>query len=342
MAFKRSAVRSRSSPPYKKMNLKEICLPISRELEELEKTLASHLISKFPFIDGVVNYVIHNGGKRLRPLLTILSSKMGGYQGAHSISIGAAIEFMHTASLLHDDVVDNANLRRGRPTINIKWGNQVCVLVGDFFYCRAMDILVKQGDMKILRVVTDAITTTTEGEIFEIIKSNDPATTEDDYLKIISYKTAALIGSACQAGAILGSISEDFELALKDYGQYLGMAFQLMDDVLDYTSTEEEFGKANGTDLREGKLTLPLIVALKKSTENEATFIKNALMGDVLEKTAFNQVFELISKYDGINETTKLAQSYVQKAKDKLTKFKPSIERDALLNIADYVVLRRN
>ncbi len=324
------------------MDLKEICLPIAQELNELEKVLTQNLSSRVSFVENVVGYVIQNGGKRLRPILTLLSAKLSGYQGRDAIAIGAAIEFMHTASLLHDDVIDNAPLRRGRETTNRKWGNHVCVLVGDFFYCRAMDILVKQGDLKVLRVVTDAVTVTTEGEIFEITKNNDPTTSEDDYLKIITSKTAALMGSACQAGAILGHLSEDFESALKYFGLYLGIAFQLMDDVLDYTSSVEEFGKASGTDLREGKLTLPLIVALKKSSEIETQIIRNALITDTLEKPIFEQVLKIIHKYDGASETIRMAESYIQKAKDKLSPFKPSLEKETLLTIANYVVLRKN
>lgn len=324
------------------MDLRDICLPIQHEVEQLEKVIYGSLSSEVPFIESVVEYVIRNGGKRLRPVLTILSAKLSGYRGQASISLGAAVEFMHTASLLHDDVIDNAPLRRGRVSINKKWGNHVSVLVGDFFYCRAMDILVRHGDLNVLRVITDAVTTTTEGEIFEITKSNDLATNRDDYLKIISGKTAALIGAACQTGAILGNVSEEFEQALKKFGFNLGLAFQLMDDVLDYTSCEEEFGKASGADLKEGKLTLPLILVLDRCSESEQQTVKNALIADTIEISHFKEVLKIIEKYDGAVETTRLAKSYIQKAKEKLDPFKPSLEKDTLMTIADYVVLRKN
>lgn len=324
------------------MDLKDICIPIKREVNELDRIMQSNLHSPIPFVEDVVHYVTDNGGKRLRPVLTILAAKLSGYEGEAAISLGVAIEFMHTATLLHDDVIDRAMLRRGRASINKKWGNHISVLVGDFFYCRAMDILVKHGDLRVLRVITDAITTTTEGEIFEITKSNNLTTTEDDYLQIIHGKTAALIGAACHTGGILGRLSENYEQALKNFGVNLGIAFQMIDDVLDYTSDEFTFGKTQGIDLREGKLTLPLILVLKRTTEEEKGIIKNALVADEIEESLFGQVTKIIQKYDGIRETNKLAQSYVQKAKDSLMPFKPTLEKETLMAITDYVVLRHN
>ena len=205
-----------------------------------------------------------------------------------------------------------------------------------------MDILVKHKDFKVLKVITDAITSTTEGEIFEITKSNDLTTTEDDYIKIIIGKTAILIGAACQTGAILGNVSEEFELALKKFGMNIGIAFQLMDDVLDYVSSEKEFGKTNGIDLKEGKLTLPLLVALKKCSEEEGQIIKKTLMVDELEPELFKKVLDIVQRYDGLRHTQMLAKKYVQEAQAALSPFKPSLEKDALMAIADYVIVRKN
>ncbi len=324
------------------MDLKEICLPVQKEITSLERVMADHLRSEVPFVQSVADYVVQNGGKRLRPILTILGARLSGYQGDASVALGAAIEFMHTATLLHDDVIDNAGLRRGRLSTNAKWGNHVSVLVGDFFYCRAMDILVKHKDFKVLKVITDAITSTTEGEIFEITKSNDLTTTEDDYIKIIIGKTAILIGAACQTGAILGNVSEEFEFALKKFGMNIGIAFQLMDDVLDYVSSEKEFGKTNGIDLKEGKLTLPLLVALKKCSDEEGQIIKKTLMVDELDPELFKKVLEIVQRYDGLRHTQLLAKKYVQEAQAALSPFKPSLEKDALMAIADYVIVRKS
>ncbi len=248
---------------------------------------------------------------------------------------------MHTASLLHDDVIDSAPMRRGRETTNRKWGNQVSVLVGDFFYCRAMDILVRHGDTKVLRVVTDAVTILTEGEILEITKSNDFQTTQEDYLRIITGKTASLIGAACQCGAILGGVSEEFEHSLKRFGLNLGIAFQLVDDVLDYTAAVEEFGKVNGTDLREGKLTLPLILAISRSTEKDRSIIRKALITDNTSPKEFVEVLRIVEECEGIRDTIKMARGYVDRATLGLASFKPSLEKETLQRIADYVISRK-
>lgn len=310
-------------------------------MAQLEAVLAEHLKSNVPFVQGVVDYVVANGGKRIRPILTLLSAKLSGYQGDAALKLGCSLEFMHTATLLHDDVIDNADLRRGRLSTNSKWGNQVGVLVGDFFYCRAMDILVAQGNFKILKVVTDAISVTTEGEIFEVTKSNDPSATEAEYMKIITDKTAVLMAAACQVGGILAQVSDDFEQSLRRFGLNLGIAFQLMDDMLDYTSPTEEFGKTNGTDLREGKLTLPLIIALKKCNTAEAQLIRQTIIADEIPAENFKPVLEIINRYDGVRETQAMAKSYIQKAQDALSIFKPSLERETLQTIADFVIHRR-
>ncbi|MBX7147992.1 polyprenyl synthetase family protein [bacterium] len=324
------------------MDIKEICIPIAADIKHLDEFMSASLVSKVPFVQGVVEYVIQNGGKRLRPILTILSSKVCGARDDSGVRVGAAIEFLHTASLLHDDVIDNAQIRRGKKSANNNWGNQVSVLVGDFFYCRAMDILVNQGSLKVLRVITDAVTTTTEGEIFEITKTNDVELTEADYMKIIDGKTAALIAASCQAGGILGGASEELQLSLYKFGHYVGLAFQLMDDILDYTADEKEFGKVNGGDLKEGKLTLPLIAAMKKSNNEERHFIKNILLSTSMKPEDFSRVLDLIKKYDGIQETIILAKSYVSKAKESLDYLRPSLEKEALINIADYITERRH
>jgi octaprenyl-diphosphate synthase len=322
------------------MDLQQILLPVKKEIEEFEASMLGLLTSEVPFVQSVCEYVLKNGGKRIRPILTVLAAKMTGCRTQDSYRMGACIEFIHTASLLHDDVVDNASIRRGRVSANAKWGNHVSVLVGDFLYCRGSQLLTSQGDLRILKVVTDAITVTTEGEVFEITKSLDVATSEQDYLQIIRAKTAILMAAACQVGAILGNVDNEFEKALSQYGFNLGMAFQLADDVLDYTSSEEVFGKANGIDLQEGKLTLPLIIALRKADTLEAQTIKKAIMGEKLEKQIFRDVMMIINKYSGFTETYARAQAFIDAAKDALKPFRSSIEKDILLSVADYVIAR--
>ena len=242
---------------------------------------------------------------------------------------------------MHDDVIDNAKVRRGKTSANAKWGNHVSVLVGDFFYSRASQMLIEHGDLKILKVMADCTTITTEGEVFEILKSSDINTSQEDYLKIIESKTAYLFSAACQIGGILGGVSDYFEKALKDYGFNLGMVFQLADDVLDYTSSEDVFGKAEGVDLREGKLTLPLILSLKRATPEEVQVLKNAVLAESVDHATFSQVRQIIMKYDGFKDTLELAQDYIMRAKESLSPFKASLEKDMLLSLADYVIDRK-
>ncbi|MBF0104820.1 MAG: polyprenyl synthetase family protein [Deltaproteobacteria bacterium] len=320
--------------------LHNILIPFQKQISELEGTLLSLLDSEVPFVRSVAEYILKNGGKRLRPVLTVISAKMSGFSGIQAYKMGGCIEFIHTASLLHDDVVDNAKIRRGQTSVNAKWGNHVSVLVGDFFYSRASQLLTEQANLKILKVVTDCITALTEGEVLEIVTNSNHKTTREEYLTIIKNKTALLFSAACEVGGLLGGVSNNFQEALKEYGYHLGMAFQLADDVLDYTSSEEVFGKAMGVDLQEGKLTLPLITALGFASEAEALVIKNALLGKRLEHELFLEVKNIIKKYNGFELTFELARDHINKAKQSLTPFRDSIEKDILLTIADYVVTR--
>ncbi len=324
------------------MTLEEICLPIKSDLQGIEKVIQAKCASSFPFVTHVAEYVARNGGKRLRPILCLLSSRLAGASGPETIDCAAAMEFFHTATLMHDDVIDDADIRRGKQSANSRWGNQVSVLVGDFFYCRASSLLVGTGNMRIIRLITNVMRITTEGEILEISKSNDLQTTEEDYLSIVEQKTAVLIGASCEIGGILGNISEEFLSALRSYGLSVGCAFQLADDILDYISDPNQFGKTRGTDLREGKLTLPLIIALSRATEPEKRLIKDALIAERLEENHFKEIVSVIEKYGGLKGTHTRAQKFVAQAKESLSLFKPSIEREALLSLADYVIERQN
>lgn len=324
------------------MSLGNILIPLQKEMVDLERVMKDLLKSQVPFVQSVAEYIIDNGGKRVRPLLTILCARLCGYHGEDAYRMGSCIEFVHTASLLHDDVIDNAKLRRGKPSANAKWGNHVSVLVGDFFYCRASQLLTGQGNLHILKVVTDAITTLTEGEVLEITKNMDLNTSVEDYLTIIKNKTAVLFAAACQIGGILGNVSDDNQRALMEYGLNLGMAFQLADDALDYTSEQDVFGKENGIDLQEGKITLPLIHAIQKSTPQEIQFIRDSLMAEHLDRAALLKISNIIQKYNGFTETYQLAENYTHRAREAILPFRHSLEKDMLLHIADFVVTRNN
>lgn len=323
------------------MNLEEICLPIKQDLAEVESVIQSHTASSVSYVTSIAEYVIKNGGKRLRPMLCLFASRLAGATGPKVIDCAAAMEFFHTATLMHDDVIDNAKIRRGKVSTNNRWGNQVAVLVGDFFYCQASSLLVGTGNLKIINVVTKAMLATTEGEILEISKSNDLGTAEEDYLKIVTDKTAVLMATSCAIGGILGNVSEEYVSALGEYGRSLGVAFQLADDVLDYISDEDHFGKAKGTDLREGKLTLPLIAALRLCNNDERRLIKDVLIAESLDDMRLREVISIINKYGGIDSTLDLARSYVQKATSALHPFKPSMEKEALNALASFVIDRK-
>ncbi len=322
------------------LNLEEICLPIKQDLIEVEQVIQNHLNSTVPFVTDVAEYVIRNGGKRLRPALCLFTSGLAGANGQKVFDCAAAMEFFHTATLMHDDVIDNAKLRRGKTSANAQWGNHVSVLVGDFFYCQASSLLVGTGNLKIINLITQAMLATTEGEILEISKSNDLSTSEEDYLKIITAKTAVLIKASCEIGGILANISEEYIAAMGQYGKNLGIAFQLADDVLDYISEEEKFGKMRGTDLKEGKLTLPLIVALRHCKDAERRLIQDTLIANSTEEGRLREIISIINQYGGIDYTLKLANSFIDKAKEALTPFKTSIEKEALLSLTSYVIDR--
>ncbi len=322
------------------MSLAPYALPVAKELEEVETILSATLTSDVSLVTQVVQYIIQNGGKRFRPLLTLLAAKISGCQNGAAPRLAAAMEMIHTASLLHDDVVDDAGLRRGKPSAKAKWGNSVSILVGDFFWCKMSEIVINHGCLRTLKVVTETITKTTEAEILEITRHSDLAVDEETYLKIIRGKTAVLLSACCQIGAILGGVSENYEEGLKRYGQDLGIAFQLTDDILDYVSEESAFGKHKGGDLREGKLTFPLIVALKSADLQESKLIKDALLAGHIEGEKFKAILEIIERYNGIEKTRELARVYVARAKSHLDGFKPSLEKESLTGLADYAIVR--
>jgi len=273
--------------------------------------------------------------------LLLLSSRLCGYGGNLHIQMASLIEFIHTATLLHDDVVDRAELRRGIKSANTIWGDEACVLVGDFLFTKSFSLMVNAGNWKILQVVSEATTLMAEGELAELIKTNDVDLQEEDYLSIIRRKTAYLISAATQIGAILAGISHEKEGAMAEFGMDLGIAFQLIDDLLDYTSKEEEFGKKIGIDLQEGKITLPLILALTRCTEAERMSIRKKVETRPLTKEAFFEVVKIIERYRGIEDTRGRAQGYVDRAKERLNLFPPSKEREALDAMADYILERK-
>ncbi len=314
---------------------------ITQELEKVDEEFRKNLRSNVPIISAIGEYLLLSGGKRFRPMLLLLSAKLCGYEGDHHISMASLIEFIHTATLLHDDVVDRAELRRGSLSANSIWGNEACVLVGDFLFTKCFSLMVENGNRKILHTISTSTTLMAEGELEELIRTNDLSLKEESYLSIIARKTAALISAATQIGAILGNASEEREGALSKFGMDVGIAFQLIDDNLDYTSKEEEFGKKIGIDLQDGKITLPLIFTLNQCTQEEGAFIRETVQSHPITKEAFFRVVKIIEGYRGIPYTWEKAKGYVEKAKEHLHLFPNSKEKEALCALADYVLERR-
>ncbi len=314
---------------------------IGDDLEKVDQEFKKNLKSDVPIISAIGEHLLLSGGKRYRAKLLLLSAKLCGYEGDRHISMASLIEFIHTATLLHDDVVDRAELRRGIHSANSIWGNEASVLVGDFLFTKCFSLMVENGNWRILQAIARATTIMAEGELEELIKTNDLSLTEEGYLSVIARKTASLISAATQIGAILGNVSKEREEALANFGMDVGIAFQLIDDNLDYTSKEEEFGKKIGIDLQDGKITLPLIFALSHCSEEERERVRTTVESQPITKEAFFRVVEIIEKYRGIDYASSKAKGYVERAKKHLHLFPHSKEKEALCAMADYVLERR-
>jgi len=313
---------------------------IGEDLKLVEQQFRKDLQSDVPLIRKVGEYVLSSGGKRVRPALLLLAARLSDYAGDKAVPLASVIEFIHTATLLHDDVVDSATLRRGLASANTLWGNEASVLVGDFLFSKSFSLMVNVGSLDILRVLSDATTVIAEGEVMQLLCTGELDLTEERYIKVVRSKTAILMSAACEAGAILGAAEQSQQQALADFGMDLGIAFQLMDDILDYTATEEEFGKCIGHDLEEGKITLPLIHTLKQCSDSERAIIAAVIEKDEMSLDDFRAVSGIVKQYGGIAYTVEAALCYINRCKSHLDLFAPSPVHDALLSLSEYIVTR--
>ncbi len=313
---------------------------IGEDLKLVEEQFRIDLQSDVPLIRKVGEYVLSSGGKRVRPALLLLASRLSGYTANKAVPLASVIEFIHTATLLHDDVVDSASLRRGIASANTLWGNEASVLVGDFLFSKSFSLMVNVGSLDILRVLSDATTVIAEGEVMQLLCTGELDLTEEKYTDVVRSKTAILMSAACEAGALLGAAPTNLQQALADFGMDLGIAFQLMDDILDYVATEEDFGKSIGHDLEEGKITLPLIHTLRQCSESEREVISAVVEQDEMSLDDFRAVSSLVKQYGGIAYTIEIARFYVNRCKNHLAVFAPSPVREALLDLSEYVVTR--
>ncbi|OIQ01362.1 MAG: octaprenyl diphosphate synthase [Syntrophobacteraceae bacterium CG2_30_61_12] len=329
-------------PVYSASGLKAVITArIRPDLERIEAEIQQHLDSSVPLIGVVGSHIIRSGGKRLRPLLMILSARMCGYQGRGDAALAVVFEFLHAASLLHDDVVDNAEVRRKQPAANTIWGNPAAVLVGDFLYSKSILMTVGHGNPRILEVLTDTTTKMAEGEVLQLIHADDLELDEAAYLEVIIRKTAVLISAACRIGAIFGGADSSREQALYRYGHHLGIAFQLIDDLLDYTGSATELGKPVGNDLQEGKATLPLIYAMANADEADRVRLRTRFSADRIDEQDFRTVRQIVELRGGLDYTRRQAVHHLTEAKAALSVFPDQPSKETLQMIADYVLHRR-
>jgi len=323
------------------LNFDQAVRIVEEELKAVETGLAKNFFSEIVMIPTVSRYLISSGGKRFRPLLLLLGSRLCGYCGPRAVPLASSIEFIHTATLLHDDVVDRAFLRRGMASANSVWGDGASVLVGDFLLSKSFSMIVQDGNLRILGVVSNATTRMAEGEVMQLIKTGNPETTEEDYKYVVINKTAVLISAACQIGGILGEVSPEREKALGDFGINLGIGFQLMDDILDYNSEEETLGKSIGKDLSEGKVTLPLIHTLRACPPADKERVMGVITNQNRQEDDLRYVMDVVHRCAGIDYTVKRAEGYIDQARMCLSPFPPSQEKEALLAIAEYTLRRK-
>jgi len=320
------------------MQLEEIRALVTADLQRVDQTIVQRLASDIVLVNQVSQYIIGAGGKRLRPLSVVLAARACGHQGQKHVPAAAIIEFIHTATLLHDDVVDGSDLRRGRNTANHVFGNEASVLVGDYLYSRSFQMMVELGDLRIQEVMANATNTIAEGEVLQLMNAHDPETTEQRYLEVIYRKTAKLFEAGAQMAAILSGAPREIEQSMVEYGRHLGTAFQLVDDVLDYKATAEELGKNLGDDLAEGKPTLPVIYALAHAPAAEAARLRAAIETGGIDD--LDQITRLIETSGGLEYTAQMARREKELAVEALGGLPASNYRNALVSLADFAVAR--
>ncbi len=314
---------------------------VKDDLDDIENALVNNLNPYLDLVSEVAGHILFSGGKRLRPLLMVLSARICGYNGVYEKTFSTALEYLHAATLLHDDVVDEASLRRGKPVAHSKWGSPITILVGDYLLARALSISAGTGRLRVVKILAGLTENMSQGEVHQLMRKGDINLTEAEYKEVIRRKTAMLFEAACRVSAVIADATEEQETALSKYGYNLGIAFQMADDLFDYTLQTSDFGKEVGADLREGKLTLPVIYALQQAPSDDRDKMINIVQDQNFSKADFRTLTELLKKYGGLTYTRKMAASYIDTAKKALAVFDPSPTKDTMLDIAEYVLTRR-
>jgi octaprenyl-diphosphate synthase len=321
-------------------SLEPLMTLVATDMNGVNAVILERMQSKVALIPELAGHLIAGGGKRMRPMLTLASAALLGYPGTRHHKLAAAVEFIHTATLLHDDVVDGSGMRRGKQTANLIWGNPASVLVGDFLFSRAFELMVEDGSLKVLRILSHASAVIAEGEVEQLTAQRRIETDEEQYLTIISAKTAALFAAACRVAPVIAEADEEAELALESYGKNLGIAFQLTDDVIDYASDAATMGKDFGDDFRDGKMTLPVILAYARGNEAERSFWREAISGGRVSDSDLAHAAGLLRSSDALSETLERARHYGRRAVDALAGFPASKAKAAMIEAVEFAVAR--
>jgi octaprenyl-diphosphate synthase len=308
---------------------------IGDDLKRVDQLILDRVRHDVPLISQIVHHIVASGGKRIRPALTLISSQLCGYQGERHIGLAAAVEFIHTATLLHDDVVDESKLRRGMPTANEAFGNKASVLVGDFLFSQAFQCMVADGSLRVLEILSGASAVIARGEVMQLMTEGEPNTSIDNYMEVIKAKTAVLFAAACELGAVVSGLKEKEE-ALHQFGMDLGIAFQLIDDALDYASDDKTLGKTVGDDFREGKITLPIILAYQASNTEERSFWDRCITQQEQTEADLPEALRILAKYNTIGATIDTASRYCAQARTALSSFADCAAKAAMLDIVDF------
>jgi octaprenyl-diphosphate synthase len=313
---------------------------VGADMNGVNAVILERMQSKVALIPELAGHLIAGGGKRMRPMLTLACANLLGYPGTRHHKLAAAVEFIHTATLLHDDVVDGSGMRRGKRTANLIWGNPASVLVGDFLFARAFELMVEDGSLRVLRILSHASAVIAEGEVEQLTAQRRIETGEEQYLEIIGAKTAALFAAACRVSPVVAEASEEAELALECYGRNLGIAFQLTDDVIDYASDAATMGKGVGDDFRDGKMTLPVILAYARGSDADRKFWQVAITGERVSDADLSHAIQLMRSTDALSDTIEHARSYGRRAIDSLAMFPASKAKAALIEAVEFAIAR--
>ncbi|MDF2994804.1 MAG: Trans-hexaprenyltranstransferase [Xanthobacteraceae bacterium] len=326
--------------PVAEPSLEGIIELVRADMERVNAMILSRTGSEVTMIPEVANHLISSGGKRLRPMLTLATAELAAYQGDGDVKLAAAVEFMHTATLLHDDVVDDSEMRRGKLAARMLWGNEASVLVGDFLLGQAFRMMVEVGSMRALDILSTAAVVIAEGEVAQLAAAKNTATTEDEYLAVIRGKTAELFAAASEVGPVIGALTKAEQAACRSYGMNLGIAFQLVDDALDYGGSRSKLGKNVGDDFREGKITLPVVLAFRRGNDEERGFWKRCLEEGEITEGDLERAMELLDRHKALTDTVDRARHYGAIAKDALGLFADGPAKRALLDVVDFCVAR--